>query len=62
MIRPRMSGARMGGRGSERSSNAIVNRIPGFMSWGRGSASTGFIRASRMAASRFLIRGSESGG
>ena len=34
MIRPRMSGARMGGSGNEMSSKAMVSRIPGFISVG----------------------------
>ena len=62
MIRWRMSGAFIGGSGSEMSSKAIVSRIPGNSLVGSGSASTGLSSASRIAASTSSIAGSDSGG
>ncbi len=52
MIRWRMSGRRIGGRGSEMSSKAMVSFMPGVSRAGRGSLSpSGFSRAWRMASS-----------
>ena len=56
IMRCLMSGLRIGGSGSEMSSNAIVSFIPGFRREGSGSESpSGFKRASFIAPS-----GSES--
>ena len=62
MIRCRMSGAAIGGSGSEMSSNAMVSRIPACSSVGSGSLSTGSSSASRIAPSTSRIAGSASGG
>ena len=62
MIRPRMSGAFMVGSGSDRSSKAMVSRIPALSSSGSGSESTGLSSASRIASSTSGTAGSDSGG
>ena len=62
MIRCRMSGARIGGSGIDRSSNAIVSFMPAYSSVGSGSASTGFSSASRIAVSTSGTDGIDSGG
>ena len=51
MTRWRMSGRRIGGSGSEMSSNAIVSFMPGSSSAGSGSLSSGLSSAWRMAPS-----------
>ena len=55
-------GAFIVGSGSERSSIAMVSRMPGKSSSGSGFSSTGLSRASRIAPSTSSIAGSDSGG
>ena len=62
MIRCRMSGLRIGGSGSEMSSNAMVSRIPARSSSGSGSESTGVSSAFWIASSTSRTAGSASGG
>ena len=62
MIRPRMSGPRIGGSGNEISSNAIVTFIPGFKFAERGSIPIGFSKASSIALSKSWIPGRGDGG
>ena len=62
MIRPRMSGGRIVGSGSEMSSKAIVSFIPANSSSGSGSMSCGCSSASQIAWSTSGTAGSDSGG
>ena len=62
ITRCRTSGARIGGSGSDRSSNTIVSRIPGRSSSGSGSLPSGFSSASRIRPFTSRMPGSESGG
>ena len=62
MIRPRMSGAFIVGSGMDRSSKAIVSRIPRVSSSGSGSESCGFSSACWIASSTSGTDGIDSGG
>ncbi len=62
ITRWRMSGRRIGGSGIDRSSKAIVSRIPGRSSARNGSLFSGSANARLIAASTSGSAGSDSGG